>query len=211
MPTKLRLLVLVGLGVAATVFLTWMTLNNRDARLSATSTPAAWSVTDARDFDGFPTYYLGESFAGLPLTTIIRDVVNDDPSSPHPTGRDGFLFIYGDCEPKGEQGCAVPLAVRVTPRCYAPPELYPTYLKTDPPRLLDGGAVAQKIAGQEHIWTHEVVVTFSGGEELHDEAIAALEPLNQPALRKPVLASPDANQCGAIQGRDRADVQLPTR
>ena len=41
-------------------------------------------------------YYAGLSFAGLPLTHV----------------DDGGLFVYGDCTPKSDQGCAPPIEIQ---------------------------------------------------------------------------------------------------
>jgi hypothetical protein len=58
-----------------------------------------------RKVDGFPVYYLGESFEGLALTEA------------PPPGSGLASFVYGSCEPTEEMGCAPPLEVQVWPAC----------------------------------------------------------------------------------------------
>ena len=61
------------------------------------------------------SFYLGEEFDGLPLTTVLAP----------PTGSgDSTSFIYGHCEPPaGEGGCAPPLEVQTWPLCGRAPQV----------------------------------------------------------------------------------------
>jgi hypothetical protein len=60
----------------------------------------------AREFDDYPLLWAGEEFEGLPVTHV-------------ELGPGGATFIYGDCEPKGddEPSCTTPLQLQVFPLC----------------------------------------------------------------------------------------------
>src|SRR3972149_5328210 len=55
----------------------------------------SWTVEDAKAFDEFPLYWLGESYEGLPLTDIIRYKFDPPPEMLGAYSEDIVLFIYG--------------------------------------------------------------------------------------------------------------------
>lgn len=67
-------------------------------------------IESAIAFEGFPLYWLGETFEGLEVTEII-----DTEATPNRVS-----FIYGSCEPSGtfEPTCALPLQVQIVPLCF---------------------------------------------------------------------------------------------
>lgn len=67
-------------------------------------------IESARTFDGFPLYWLGETFEGLEVTTIIDTVATPNRVS----------IIYGSCKPSGtfEPTCALPLQIQIVPLCF---------------------------------------------------------------------------------------------
>jgi hypothetical protein len=71
-----------------------------------------WTTEDARRFDEFPLYWLGDSYEGLPLTATYR----------HKTEAvDVVGFVYGEskCD---LSGCRAQLWIRIEPYCYYPRE-----------------------------------------------------------------------------------------
>jgi hypothetical protein len=79
---------------------------------------STFSLSGARAFTDWPLYNTGSSFAGLPLTAILRHRVAR-PFDPEVTKiRPNYVsFIYGDCRPEGEAGCAPPLEIQISPAC----------------------------------------------------------------------------------------------
>jgi hypothetical protein len=62
-----------------------------------------FSLAAARAFDEFPLYYAGEGVDGMPLTAVLRR-----------SGRGHYVsFVYGDCTPASDAGCAPPAEVQV--------------------------------------------------------------------------------------------------
>lgn len=64
------------------------------------------TLAQARAFDEFPLVWAGESVAGLPLTAVLRR--NDEAAR-------YISFVYGDCTPASDGGCAPPVEVQVWP------------------------------------------------------------------------------------------------
>jgi hypothetical protein len=65
-----------------------------------------------REFRAFPLFWVGESYAGLPLAAITR-------RRPEPGAdtTDYVSFLYGSCRPPPGGGCAPPLEIQVWPAC----------------------------------------------------------------------------------------------
>lgn len=138
-----------------------------------------WTIEEARRFDGFALYWVGEEFDGFPLTVIRR---LDDHE---------FLFSYGTCKPpRWEGGCGPPIQVRVSIYCgHMGPHLWPE------PQLFRGGA---EISGVDprgdvatYVWAGKVTVRISsyapGGPLGVAEALVAL---NAPEPSSPADALP---------------------
>jgi hypothetical protein len=64
-----------------------------------------FSLEQARRFEEFPLVFAGEEADGLPLTAVLR---GDD-------GARYVSFVYGDCSPVSDGGCAPPAEVQVWP------------------------------------------------------------------------------------------------
>jgi len=186
---------------------------------SAAVTPGEISVTQARTFQEYPLLWLGDSFEGIPLTTIIRALAQDDPESMLPTAQNSITFIYGDCTPPAEEGgCAPPLQIVVEPRCFNPPELY-SYVASGPQPIRGGAAWLPGIPGGPILWTGDIAVTIFAPRGALDRIIASLEPANSAAVGSKLssvlsdvsdprgdLVAPPAEPCGRIKGRSRADL-----
>jgi hypothetical protein len=79
---------------------------------------STFSRAEARAFTGWPLFNVGASFEGMPLTAVLRQRVTN-PFDPEVTRiRPNYVsFIYGDCRPEGETGCAPPLEIQISPAC----------------------------------------------------------------------------------------------
>ncbi len=81
-----------------------------------------WTVEDARGFNEFPLYWLGESYEGLPLASM--RLSTDDAGVRHAT------FFYGEASLAGgapSQSWLPPLEVDIQPYCGFSPEDYLSY------------------------------------------------------------------------------------
>jgi len=185
---------------------------------TAASSPGPVTRDEAAQFDGYPLLWLGESFEGLPLTDIVRAISSDDPNYSTPTGQDAFYFIYGDCTPSADGGCAPPLQVLVTPRCFNPPEAY-NYLKSGTTPVRGQGQLKTDIPGGPVLWTGGIAVSIYTSPERLDRVVAALEPINAAAMGSAIrsvvadaadprsdFAAPTGGRCATIKGRDRSKV-----
>ena len=80
---------------------------------STTVTPKGnFSVAQAREYQGFPVFYPGESVDAHRLTAVSRD-----PLGPLRKNQESVLFSYGTCEipAGGEGGCSLPVSVSNEP------------------------------------------------------------------------------------------------
>jgi hypothetical protein len=139
-------------------------------------------LEQARSFDDYTLYYLGETFKGLPLT-----FAGLGPGSG--TGiRRSWSFIYGDCTPPpgGDGGCAPPLEIQNWSICTRFPALYPgSTPKTSPFR----GAETLPAGGGLDIYTGETTVVIFGSEkEASAEALARVEDETVPETLPPPAA-----------------------
>jgi len=72
-----------------------------------------WTIEEARSFDKFTLYWLGESYDGFPLTRIIRTGHTPPPG-----------IVGGTPNPQEDGGCTPPLSIRIEPYCTRPPEIF---------------------------------------------------------------------------------------
>jgi hypothetical protein len=124
-------------------------------------------LDQARSFDDYTLYYLGESFRGLPLT-----FAGLGPGSG--TGlRRSWSFIYGDCTPPAgsDGGCAPPLEVQNWSICTRFPALYPGPTPNTSPMH---GAETLPAGGGLDVYTGETTVVIFG-----QEGSAAVESLTR--------------------------------
>jgi hypothetical protein len=128
-------------------------------------------------------YFVGLSFRDLPLAEVLVP----------PSGAgNSTSFIYGDCEPAGDAGCAPPLEIQTWSIC----DRFP-----DPParsRLVDvRGAKAEfdPDEGRVEIYTgSKAAVIFADDPDLAKGAAEELKPFDAPGASV-ALAPPNARAC----------------
>lgn len=133
---------------------------------------AAEKLQEARDFNEWPLYWLGESFESLPLTKIAWFT----PERGSPTDNT-IDFIYGTCTPPaGGGGCAPPLSIQVSPLDFTPPEKISGVGRED---LFDfRGAKAVWIDDHLRIWTGDsTIAIFGHSREMILKAAEEIAPL----------------------------------
>ncbi len=155
-----------------------------------------WTIEDARQFNEFPLYWLGETYQGLPLRKIIRYTYDPDPSGPPALAENLVLFIYGSCTPTGQEGgCPPPLSIRVEPYCSRPPESISSRAKVGSTFYVRS-ASAQQI-GLDHIrmWTGDVsIAIFTNGIDAQVAAAEEFRLVNEgPEGAQETLGPPDAS------------------
>jgi len=202
MNMKRTVYAVVGLGLLALLLggIVWAVVGRGNGTTPATAGPEVWSVEDARKFEGFPVYWLGESFQGLPLVAVQRmadpgrwpgEIYNDP--------RNEVRFIYGDCTiPPGETGCPMPLSIHTRPYCEVPPEVVLGPEKTGPPEVIRGAMVHRMGKSSMQVWTSNVTISIATTEEgLLDEAVRNLVRLNgdKPSSPEEPLGPPDQIEC----------------
>ena len=109
MSVSCNLRVAVGIGTAITLFSTVM---SGCSFLNSPKLVSNWTVQDARAFDDFPLYWLGDSYNGLPLTGVTHG---------KGTALETVGFVYGNssCD---DSGCSAPIWVTIHPYCDSPPQ-----------------------------------------------------------------------------------------
>jgi hypothetical protein len=110
----------------------------------------------AERFDGFPIYYVGDSFRGVPLTEVHRD---------RDAGNPVWTFIYGNCEAEGEDSiCFPPLQVVNSTVCDEFPAVYCVIPRTRPFR---GARAAHTASDAFHVYAGRTSVTFFTDDDRH--------------------------------------------
>ncbi len=151
---------------------------------STASDSGTLSIEDAKEFNDFPVFWLGESSQGMPLERISRYVWSDPSadSSGVDHSQDLFTLTYGKCTiPVGQEGCPVPLQVQFTPYCKVPPDLIADRAKNGD--FFDfRGAKALWALGDStlFLWTGTVHVSISSpmGKDVVQSAAEELVSLN---------------------------------
>lgn len=113
---------------------------------------------------GAPLYWLGDEFDGLPLT--------------HSSDRG---FVYGDCEPKSDTGCAPPLQLQHWPLAKRHPSKFTITPGTPMPctrESIEGTLVAAfPTTGGLEVYVGRTVVVIFAEWERSLRAVRALRPL----------------------------------
>jgi len=161
-----------------------------DVASPALSAPKRWSIADARRFEGYPLYWLGDSFQGLPLTRVKRIVGGSGET---------VAVSYGDCTiPPAAESCPIPLSIYVEPYCQTPPEVVAERVKSGPPVEIRGATVQWTGTDGMMLWTSNVAVSIVGeSESLVRKAAENLVRLNggEPSSPAEDLGPPDNISC----------------
>lgn len=128
-------------------------------------------IQEARDFEDWPLWWLGESFESLALTHV-EEV----------TPERGFRtmnfvsFTYGTCTiAPGRQSCGPPLEIQISPLCWVPPER----LGIAQDDLVDfrGAKALWREGGTVRIWTGDTTILIGASGERLQKAAEELAPL----------------------------------
>jgi hypothetical protein len=202
MSMKRMVYAVIALGLLALLLggIVWAVVGRGDGTTSATAGPVTWTLEDAREFEGFPVYWLGESFQGLPLTVVKRiDYPGAFPGKPYDDPRNEVRFVYGKCTiAPGESSCPMPLTIAIRPYCEVPPEVIADTVKIGPPEEIRGALVQRMGEGRMQVWTDNVSIAIVTTEEgLVDEAARNLVRLNgdKPSSPEEALGPPDQIEC----------------
>jgi hypothetical protein len=192
----------IGLGLLALLLggIVWAVVGRGDGTTSVTAGPVTWSLEDVREFEGFPVYWLGESFQGLPLERVARmDDPGGFPGKPYNDPWHEVRFIYGTCTiPPGESSCRVPLSIDIRPYCEVPPEIVADAVKTGPPEEIRGAVVQRTGKSSMLVWTDNVSIGIHATDPaVADAAAQNLVRLNgsKPSLPEEALGPPDQIEC----------------
>jgi hypothetical protein len=206
MNMKRMVYAVIGLGLLALLLggIVWAVVGRGDGTTPVTASPPVWSVEDAREFEGFPVYWLGESFQGLPLVAVQRiDYPGAFPGKPYDDPRNEVAFLYGDCTiAPGQSSCPVPLIIATRPYCEVPPEVV-VGVWTGSLEEIRGALVHRMGRSQMQVWTSNVSISINTTEEgLLDRALQNLVRLNgdKPSSPEEPLGPPDQIECPPIPG-----------
>lgn len=87
------------------------------AQSPSPTSPGLLPCTGEDEATNFTAYSLGREFEGLPLTAQGRRCTQPSPIAPPDARTNVVEYIYGDCKPPPDGGCAPPLAVQTWPAC----------------------------------------------------------------------------------------------
>ena len=156
-----------------------------------------WSIEQARAFDEFALFWVGDEWRGCSVVAILRyEYVTDRAGLVYPQNE--LTFIYGSCVIRGSDGgCTPPFHVRINPYCQTPPGQAAEVATSGDPFTFRG-AKAQYIANHLVLWTQNVAITLSAPTDASMRAMAmALVPVNAPAAltREGQLQPPEPLTC----------------
>jgi hypothetical protein len=154
-----------------------------------------WTIEEARQWDKYPLFWLGENYEGLPLTAVRDQPVVE--------------FFYGTGVYHDSTSWSAPIAIRIEHQCSHPPEKSYWERYYVPPegytvvRTQTAGLDAYLISGGDgnetlFFWTGgSVVILHSEREKLSIHQIADdLIPISQdPTARSEALPTPIPTQC----------------
>jgi hypothetical protein len=202
MNMKRMVYAVIGLGLLALLLagIVWAVVGRGGGTTSVTADPLTSAVEDAREFDEFPVYWLGESFQGLPLVRVTQmDYPGHAPGTIYNLPWHEVGFIYGNCTiAPGESSCPVPLTIAVRPYCEVPPEVVLGPARTEPPEEIRGALVHRMGRSQMQVWTSNVSISINATDPAIDDAAAQnLVRLNgdKPSSPEEPLGPPDQIEC----------------
>jgi hypothetical protein len=152
-----------------------------------TSSAAGFGLGQAREFLEFPLYNAGPLADGLPLVAVLRR--NDTANY--------VSFVYGDCVPGDDLGCAPPAEIQVWPACRRNLALYePAAPGIRPPeRTTIRGVAAAVLEGETRLeleTDRSTVVVFADSHARLLRIAAALRAVNGSVAPGELLPRPDS-------------------
>jgi hypothetical protein len=199
---KRMMYVVIGLGLLALLLagIVWALVGRGEDTTPAAVRPGVTTVDDMRKFNGFPVYWLGESFQGLPLVAVHRmDYPGAFPGKPYNHPWHEVSFDYGDCTiAPGESSCPMPLSIHTRPYCEVPPEVVWGVARTAPPEEIRGALVQRIGRSSMQLWTSNVSISINATDPAIDDAAAQnLVRLNgdKPSSPEEPLGPPDQIEC----------------
>jgi hypothetical protein len=164
---KTKVVRLAFMGVTAVVAVGGTSAGVTLAVLDGADDTGGWTIEEAREFEGFSLYWVGDSYEGLPLTRIIGYRYDPEPPVPAVEAESSVSFIYGDCDPPPDGGCPPPLAVVVEPCRMNRPGRFAPSVRGGPFEIR--GARAEYVSGDLRIWTGDVYISIFAISASHME------------------------------------------
>ncbi len=140
-----------------------------EQEISPDASAGDWTIEDARAFDEFALYWLGETFEGQSLTDVARYEYDGSQGG---APENMVSFGYGDCTPVSEGGCPLPFDVRTDPYCDKPPGFAVTERGPD---VDIRGALGRRVAEHFQVWTGDVTVSVFSDAGQEDAFRVALQ------------------------------------
>lgn len=138
-----------------------------------------------------PLVFAGERVEGLLLTAVLR--------RSHPV--EYVSFVYGDCTPEGDAGCAPPVEIQVWPACRRHLALYDSFSGPDLDRVIVRGvpgAVLDRGTRLELQTGRSTIVVFAESRQRLSRIAAELRPVDARSASSALLPPPVP---GAVEGR----------
>jgi len=159
--------------------------NSREVLPKAEAIAEEPTVQQMKDQGGFPVYWLGQTYRGLPIVNIehLRDPGSPDGVFPP---EEYVSIIYGSCG--AEEGDCAPgekatyVEVRSEWLCLKPPPLLARGARNGPPVQIRGAEVQRTTSGNTHAFFGDstVIIFASEGDEVTLDALDHLEGVNPP-------------------------------
>jgi hypothetical protein len=181
-PGRRRASVLIAIGaLAATAAVLCIFAGRQTAGTASANAGGVKSCpADGRSVD-FDQYSLGDSFAGLRRSAVLRRCDAPDPTHGESLGANYVTSIYGDCLVTVDEGCAPPLEVQTWPACERNFSVYthePEGLPLNPSELFDvrgARAAAFDNGTRLEVYTGDATVVIFADDR--DQVRAAAESL----------------------------------
>jgi len=179
------------LGVIASAVAVLTLVGAGSARDGEPATPERFTLEGAREFDDHPLYFAGDRVEGHRLVAVLR---RSDTA-------DFVSFVYGECMPDDDTGCAPPIEIQVWPACRRHLALYAVFppgavlerttARGVPAAVLDGGTRLELQTGRS------TIVVFADTRARLARIARSLRSLDAPVARGGALPPPVA---GALEG-----------
>lgn len=158
------------------------------------------SQTEARNFQDYSLFWLGESFAGYNLQAIVHYTYTPTGNTPSYEAMESVTFGYGVCDvPEDATGCPVPVVVAIEPICMSLPETIADHVLADSKiKKVRGEAdVLEFRDGHLRVWTGDVSVFIDApaNPALAREMLDSLAGLNTDLQRGDSLPAGDFSSC----------------